>query len=282
MQSSRSMTVLEFRIGQAPDKIELLAGLQPQEIDLILSAGRLRRFSPKSVMTRQGNSADHLLLLWRGRARYFFETQNGKKLNLRPITPGHVFGGAALVSGHSSYLVSTEAMQNSVVLVWERPTIRALARRFKLLLENALLAALDHFDWYVSAYASLSSQPARERLAGCRNPAVFRVRKSLFFIQMWFRQMARFGAGAPSAFVSQKTGNSFPSHFTANAVGRLPFTLTRSGHPVRRAGKKTPNRLDFFLLSGIVILVKRHGIPLCPALLCSPAARYLKIFAVPF
>lgn len=50
-------------------------------------------------------------------------------------------------------------------LVWERPTIRALARRFKLLLENALLVALDHFDWYVSAYASLSSQPARERLA---------------------------------------------------------------------------------------------------------------------
>lgn len=165
MQSSRSTTVLEFRSGQAPDKIELLAGLQPQEIDLILSAGRLRRFSPKSVMTRQGNSADHLLLLWRGRARYFFETQNGKKLNLRTITPGRVFGGAALVSSHSSYLVSTEAMQNSVVLVWERPTIRALARRFKLLLENALLAALDHFDWYVSAYAALSSQPARERLA---------------------------------------------------------------------------------------------------------------------
>lgn len=159
------MTVLEFHSGQAPDKIELLAGLQPQEIDLILSAGRLRRFSSKSVMTRQGNSADHLLLLWRGRARYFFETQNGKKLNLMPITPGHVFGGAALVSSHSSYLVSTEATQNSVVLVWERPTIRALARRFKLLLENALLAALDHFDWYVSAYAALSSQPARERLA---------------------------------------------------------------------------------------------------------------------
>jgi len=159
------MAVLETRSGQAPDKIELLEGLQPQEIDLILSAGRLRRFSPKSVMTRQGESADHLLLLWGGRARYFFETQNGKKLNLKPITPGRVFGGAALVSNDSSYLLSTEALRESVVLVWERPTIRALARRFKLLLENALLTALDHFDWYVSAYAALSSQPARERLA---------------------------------------------------------------------------------------------------------------------
>jgi CRP-like cAMP-binding protein len=32
-------------------------------------------------------------------------------------------------------------------------------------IENALLLALDHFTWYTSAYASLSSQTARERLA---------------------------------------------------------------------------------------------------------------------
>ena len=52
-----------------------------------------------------------------------------------------------------------------MVLVWESSSIRALARRFRQLLENALFLALDHFDWYTSAYAALGSQSARERLA---------------------------------------------------------------------------------------------------------------------
>ena len=116
-------------------------------------------------MTHQGAPAVHLLLLRKGRARYFLETENGKKLNLRPITPGHIFGGAAFVSGSSTYLLSSEAIQDSVTLVWEGSVIRAFARRFPLLLENALTLALDHFAWYISAYASLGSETAPERLA---------------------------------------------------------------------------------------------------------------------
>lgn len=116
-------------------------------------------------MTHQGEHAGHLLLLWRGGARYFLEAQNGKKLDLRPITPGAIFGGAALVSGSSTYLVSSEAVKDSVALVWDGPAIRAFAKRFHLLLENALFLALDHFSWYFSAYEALSSQSAPERLA---------------------------------------------------------------------------------------------------------------------
>ena len=159
------MTALESHALHAPHGIEFLRGLKPHEIDVILAAAKSRRFSAKCVMTRQGEPAGHLLLLCKGRARYFFETENGKKLNLRAITPGFIFGGAALVSGSSSYLLSSEAVRDSEVLVWEGPTIRALARRFRLLLENALFMALDHFRWYTSAYVALSSQSARERLA---------------------------------------------------------------------------------------------------------------------
>jgi len=90
------MSALEFRAVDIRPDIELLRGLNRQEVDLILAAARARRFSVKSVMTYQGEPADHLLLLWKGRARYFFETPDGKKLILIWITPGHAFGGAAL------------------------------------------------------------------------------------------------------------------------------------------------------------------------------------------
>ena len=116
-------------------------------------------------MTYQGEPADHLLLLWKGRERYFFETPNGKKLIMMWITPGHSFGGAALAPRASTYLVSTETVRDSVVLVWDGPAIRALARRFPQLLENAVVSAVDYLSWYIAAHAALCSQTARQRLA---------------------------------------------------------------------------------------------------------------------
>jgi CRP-like cAMP-binding protein len=157
--------MLESRAVHVVHRIELLRGLGQKEIDLILAAAKRRRFSAKSVMTYQDEPADHLLMLWKGRARYFFETPNGKKLILRWITPGDIFGGAALVSRPSTYIVSTEAVRDSVVLLWDGPTIRALARRFPELLENAIFLAADYISWYVAAHAVLSSKTAQERLA---------------------------------------------------------------------------------------------------------------------
>lgn len=120
--------MLEFRTADVPQGTELLKGLKPQELQLILKAARIRRFSAKCVLTHQGEPADHLLLLWKGRVRCFFDTRDGKKLIQIWMTPGHILGGAALLSRPSVYLVSTEAVRDSVVLLWDGRTIHALAR----------------------------------------------------------------------------------------------------------------------------------------------------------
>jgi len=159
------MPAQRFRAVDVPPNTELLWGLEQPEIDSILKAARPRRFSAKSVIKYQGEPAEQLFLLWEGRARDFFETHNGKKLNLEWITPGEVIGGAALVSRPSTYLVSSEAVLDSTVLVWDGPTIRGLIRRYHQVFENALFLALDGFSWYVATHAALTSQTARERLA---------------------------------------------------------------------------------------------------------------------
>jgi len=159
------MPARRFRAVDVPPNTELLWGLEQQEIDSILKAARPRRFSAKSVIKYQGEPAEQLFLLWEGRARDFFETHNGKRLNLEWITPGEVFGGAALVSRPSTYLVSSEAVLDSSVLVWDGPTIRGMIRRYHQVCENVLFLALEGFSWYVATYAALTSQTARERLA---------------------------------------------------------------------------------------------------------------------
>lgn len=159
------MTQRKFRNINTPHAIELLRGMASHECDLVLAAGRPRRFSAKSVMTCQGEPARHLLLLWTGLARYFYEAPKDKRLILKWIAPGQIFGGAALVSEPSKYLASTEAVRDSLVLEWDAPAIRNLARRFPRLLENSLRIDMDYVSWYVSTHVALTSQNARTRLA---------------------------------------------------------------------------------------------------------------------
>src|SRR5215469_6001347 len=159
------MIDLKLRNFDVNPSNELLRGLEQKEIDSILQAARFRRFSTKSLITHQSQRADHLFLLYKGRARYFFETRDGKKHILVWITPGHIFGATSLASPSSNYLVSTEAVRESVVAVWDGQTIRTLAQRFPQLLKNVFLTSIDYLSWYVAAHAAISSQTAEERLA---------------------------------------------------------------------------------------------------------------------
>jgi CRP-like cAMP-binding protein len=116
-------------------------------------------------MTRQADDAKRLFLLIKGGARYFFETPDGKKLILKCIIPGQILGAATLATQPLTYLVSAEAVRDSVTLAWDGTTIRTLARRFPRLRENILLVAIDYLSWYVAAHAALISQSAQDRLA---------------------------------------------------------------------------------------------------------------------
>jgi CRP-like cAMP-binding protein len=142
----------------------LFSGLTQQEVDLVLAAAELRRYPAKSVIYRQADPAQHLLLLREGRARYFYETGNGKKLILRWLLPGYAFGLAGMLSRMPEYLVGVEAVQDSVVLVWDKRTIRDLVQRLPQLAENALFITSFSFAWYIAAHAALCSESAPERL----------------------------------------------------------------------------------------------------------------------
>lgn len=159
------MTATEFRASNIPPNNELLRGLDRREIHSILAAAQPRRFSARSLITRQDQPANRFFLLCRGRMRYFFETADGKRLILVWITPGHIFGAAALASTPSRYLVSTEAVRESIVLVWDRRTMRALTQQFPQLLDNVFLTTMDYLSWYTAAHSALITQTARVRLA---------------------------------------------------------------------------------------------------------------------
>jgi len=142
-----------------------LEGLQPVQIETILAAAKPLHFRERSVITRQGSQANQFFLLAKGRARYFLNTPDGRKVLLMWISPGEVFGGAAFSGRPWHYMISTEAVRDCTVYAWDRPAIRNLARRFPQLFENALLIASEYFLWYVDTHVTLISRSAPQRLA---------------------------------------------------------------------------------------------------------------------
>jgi len=142
-----------------------LEGLAPLERKTILAAATKREFCANSVVTNQGNPANHLFLLLTGLTRYFVVTEEGRKLLLKWLGPGDLFGGRTVLLSPSTYLCSTETVAGSSVLVWDRQTIRGLVVRYPRLLENALLTASDYVTWQLGSHIGLACHTARQRVA---------------------------------------------------------------------------------------------------------------------
>jgi CRP-like cAMP-binding protein len=146
-------------------KSRLFEGIAQSDLDIIRGAATERRFLANSVITNQGNPAEHLYLLTGGRARYFFVTEEGQKTLLLWLTEGEIVGGVAFLSKPSKYLLSAETVKDSSVLVWGRAALRSLASQYPKLLENALLMASDYLTWYFADHVALTCHSARQRLA---------------------------------------------------------------------------------------------------------------------
>jgi len=203
-------------------KSRFFDGLGPSEVKAVLAAAGQRHVLSKSVVVNQDHPADHLFLLTKGRARFFFNTEEGQKVILLWLTPGEIFGVSALRSRPSSYLVSTETLQDSSMLVWDRATLLSLAARYPKLLENALFTASDYLSWYIATHAALVGRTARQRLARvviCLAEAIGKKSMDGFEFDATNEELA---------------GAANVTPFTAS---RLLSEWQRSGGIVRRRGK---------------------------------------------
>ena len=147
-------------------KPRFLSGLTEVEINAILSFAKHRYLRASSIVINQDDAAERFFILTSGRARHFLITDEGRKINLLWLTAGQVFGGAAMISTPSRYLVSTEIVTDGCALVWERKAVRDLLLRYPKLFDNALsIMATEHITWLISANVSLSSDDANGRIA---------------------------------------------------------------------------------------------------------------------
>ena len=143
-----------------------LSGLPKDKLEAMLSVAKHRQFRASSVIINQEDPAERFFLLTGGQGRHFLNTSEGRKILLHWLTPGQIFGGAAILSTPCQYLASTEVLVDSCALAWERQTIREIMSNCPALLDNALsIAVTENIPWLIAAHVSLSADDARGRVA---------------------------------------------------------------------------------------------------------------------
>lgn len=159
------MTASELEVAIRKLRPLFLEGVGLQVVREVLAGARQQHFLANSIITNQGHPANHFYMLLNGGARSFFLTHAGHKMQVHTYPSGDMFGGRAILSEPSDYLVSTEAVKDSYTLVWDRTTSRRLVERYPKLLDNALLIASSYLDLSIATNVALSCQTARQRLA---------------------------------------------------------------------------------------------------------------------
>jgi CRP-like cAMP-binding protein len=103
----------------------------------LAAGGRLQPFHPDTLILREGQRAESLFIVLRGRVKMSRATPVGRNVILALFGPGEVFGAvAALASGRAD--ASIEALEETQCLEIDRATLFDLFRREPPLLEQIL------------------------------------------------------------------------------------------------------------------------------------------------
>jgi CRP-like cAMP-binding protein len=149
----------------SPASVELLSGLQENEIKAIRNAATRREFEASQIIVMANEPANRLFLIETGYVDYYVTNEAGQDILLRRLAAGDVFGQASLLSRPIGYIGTAKAVQDIRVLEWKDGVIRQLAKTYPQLVENALRTALRYLALYAKRHIGLVSNTAQERLA---------------------------------------------------------------------------------------------------------------------
>jgi CRP-like cAMP-binding protein len=159
------MTPWEVAARVSEIKPRFLEGFDARDLTIILGQATPQEYRAGSLLSSEGFQADKVFLVLEGLARTFTTTRKGVKVVLLWIPPGEPAGGRAMLCKPTRYLVTTEAVTDTVALVWSRSAILPLAKQYPSLIENGLMIASDYLESYQNLHVAGSYDSAAQRVA---------------------------------------------------------------------------------------------------------------------
>ena len=144
--------------------LPLFAGLEPVELDHMLSLAASRRYAAGAPVFVQGEPAQHFFVLLHGRLRVTQINAEGQQTIVRMVNPGDLFGIAKALR-RADYPGTATAVSESVALAWPMACWDSILAQHPSLAINAMQTMGQRLQEAQARVRELSTEEVERRVA---------------------------------------------------------------------------------------------------------------------
>jgi len=144
-----------------PDVFKGMTDAQRAEM---VQNGQRETLQPKRTLFLQGDPAGRFYLVNRGRLKLSRLSEFGKEAIIRYIGAGEMAAAVAVFNGRD-YPVTAEAVEETEVTSWDKPTFLRLLHAHPEIAVNMLAVVLERIEEVQQRYLELCSEGVEQRIA---------------------------------------------------------------------------------------------------------------------
>ena len=145
-------------------KMALFQHLEPEDLAVIVRQARTRRVKAGERVFAQGRPAAACHALLHGRGRIVQQTQEGKRLTLRFVGAGDMFGVIGVFAG-GKYLADAIAVVDCVEIRWSASALTDLMRRYPQIALNVIAVLGQRFAETQDRLREVMTERVEQRIA---------------------------------------------------------------------------------------------------------------------
>ncbi len=146
------------------DQSELFQDLADQEYTDVIKSGRRVIISSKKILFHQGDCAENVVLVNQGRLKLTKLNEQGKEVILRYVGTGELTAAVAVLKNWH-YPVTAEAIEETEVILWDKPTIMQMMQKYPAVTANLLNIILERIDDLQNRYLEVCTEHVDQRIA---------------------------------------------------------------------------------------------------------------------
>lgn len=139
-------------------------GLTDEDYRMVISSGLRKKVPHQGILFHQGDAATHCYLVKKGLLKLTKLSDQGKEVIIRYIGAGELTAAVAVMK-NGFYPVSSEAIQETIVIGWDKPTMVKSMRRFPDVAINLLDLILSRIEDVQQRYLEVCTEQVNQRIA---------------------------------------------------------------------------------------------------------------------
>ena len=145
-------------------KSDMLKGLTDEQCAKVVQGGQNEKLHPKRTLFLQGDPAQKCYMVNRGRLKLAKLNELGKEVIIRYIGVGEMTAAVAVLKD-LDYPVTAEAVEETEVTGWNKPTFLRLIHDYPEIAINMLGVVLERLDDVQHRYLELCTETVEQRIA---------------------------------------------------------------------------------------------------------------------